>query len=293
MAACGTTDTSGSVASGGSRSSDSAALQGYDTGGIKKDPAIAALLPKSVTKDGVLTVGADTSYAPGEFLAADGKTPVGFDVDLSKAIAAIFGLKEVTLTSTLDTVLPSVGSKYDIAISSLTVTPARMQAVDFVTYFKAGSTYVVRKGNPNRINPKNLCGVKMAIQTGSTQEELINEANQQCKAEGKATMEIQSSKMQTDVTTAVATGKADIFYSDTPVAGYAIKQTGDVLEPIGEDVGVTPEAVAIKKGDAATAKAVQLAIQKLMDDGTYKKILATWGVTSGAIDKAEINPKLE
>ena len=70
----------------------------------------------------------------------------------------------------------------------------------------------------------------------------------------------------------------------------AIKQTGDTLETLGEDAGGVPEAVAIKKGDSDTAKAVQAAMQKLMDDGTYMKILKHWGVESGALDKAEINP---
>ena len=152
-----------------------------------------------------------------------------------------------------------------------------MEAVDFVTYFKAGSTFVVQKGNPNKVDSSNLCGVKVAVQTGTTQEEEVNKDNEQCKADGKDAIDIQSSKLQTDVTTAVASGKADIFYADTPVAGYAIKQTGDTLEALGEDVGVTPEAVAVKKGDSKTAEAVQKAIQKLMDDGTYKKILDTVG----------------
>ena len=183
-----------------------------------------------------------------------------------------------------------MGSKYDLGISSFTVTKERMQAVDFVTYFKTGSTYVVRKGNPNKVDSSNLCGVKVAVQTGTTQEEEVNKANEQCKADGKDAIDIQSSKLQTDVTTAVASGKASIFYADSTVSAYAIKQTGDTLEVLGEDTGVVPEAVAIKKGDTKTAEAVQKAIQKLMGDDTYKKILDTWGVGSGAIDKAEINP---
>ena len=292
VAACGTSD-SADTASKSADSKDSSSTQGFDTSGIKKDDEIAALLPDSVAGDGTLTVGTDTSYAPAEFLAEDGKTPVGFDVDLSKALAAVFGLKENTVSSTFDSIIPSVGSKYDIGISSFTVTKERMQAVDFVTYFKAGSTFVVQKGNPNKVDSSNLCGVKVAVQTGTTQEEEVNKDNEQCKADGKDAIDIQSSKLQTDVTTAVASGKADIFYADTPVAGYAIKQTGDTLEALGEDVGVTPEAVAVKKGDSKTAEAVQKAIQKLMDDGTYKKILDTWGVSSGAVDKAEINPSVE
>lgn len=293
VAACGTTDGSTTASSNGGDfkdSSSSSKTEGFDTSSIKKDDAIAALLPDSVAGDGTLTVGTDTSYAPAEFLAEDGKTPVGFDVDLSKALAAVFGLKEETVSSTFDSIIPSVGSKYDIGISSFTVTKERLDAVDFVTYFKAGSTWVTKKGNPDNVDTSNLCGVKVAVQTGTTQEEEVNAANEKCKADGKDPIDIQSSKLQTDVTTAVASGKASIFYADSPVAGYAIEQTGDTLAALGDDTGVTPEAVAIKKGDSKTAEAVQKAIQKLMDDGTYKKILDTWGVSSGAIDKAEINP---
>lgn len=117
VAACGTTDGTDTASKSGDSSKDSSStsIQGFDTSSIQKDDEIAALLPDSVTSDGTLTVGADTSYAPAEFLAEDGKTPVGFDVDLSKAIAAVFGLKEETISSTFDSIIPSVGSKYDLA----------------------------------------------------------------------------------------------------------------------------------------------------------------------------------
>ena len=288
LSACGTSEKSDSTASGDSESSSN--TTGYDVSGVTKDDDIAAMLPESVTKDGKLTVGMDTSYAPAEFLAEDGKTPIGFDVDIAKALANMFGLEAVPQTSNFDSIIPSIGTKYDIGISSFTITPERMEAVDFVSMFKAGSTWVVKKGNPNKVDTSDLCGLKIAVQTGTTQEEEVNAAVKQCKADGKSEVQILSNKLQTDVTTNVATGKADVFYADSPVAGYAIAQTEDTLEALGEDVGVTKEAVAIKKGDSDTAKAVQAALQKLMDDGTYMKILKHWGVEAGAIDKAEINP---
>ena len=288
LGACGTSEKSDSTASGDSESSSN--TTGYDVSGVTKDDDIAAMLPESVTKDGKLTVGMDTSYAPAEFLAEDGKSPIGFDVDIAKALANMFGLEAVPQTSNFDSIIPSIGTKYDIGISSFTITPERMEAVDFVSMFKAGSTWVVKKGNPNKVDTSDLCGLKIAVQTGTTQEEEVNAAAKQCKADGKSEVQILSNKLQTDVTTNVATGKADVFYADSPVAGYAIAQTEDTLEALGEDVGVTKEAVAIKKGDSDTAKAVQAALQKLMDDGTYMKILKHWGVEAGAIDKAEINP---
>ena len=288
LGACGTSEKSDSTASGNSESSSN--TTGYDVSGVTKDDDIAAMLPESVTKDGKLTVGMDTSYAPAEFLAEDGKTPIGFDVDIAKALSNMFGLEAVPQTSNFDSIIPSIGTKYDIGISSFTITPERMEAVDFVSMFKAGSTWVVKKGNPNKVDTSDLCGLKIAVQTGTTQEEEVNAAAKQCKADGKSEVQILSNKLQTDVTTNVATGKADVFYADSPVAGYAIAQTEDTLEALGEDVGVTKEAVAIKKGDSDTAKAVQAALQKLMDDGTYMKILKHWGVENGSIDKAEINP---
>ena len=86
LGACGTSEKSDSAASSDSESSSN--TTGYDVSGVTKDDDIAAMLPESVTKDGKLTVGMDTSYAPAEFLAENGKTPVGFEVDIAKAVQA-------------------------------------------------------------------------------------------------------------------------------------------------------------------------------------------------------------
>ena len=287
-AACGTSDGSDDAASSdsGSKSSE---LTGYDVSSVQKDDDIAKLLPDYVTKDGKLTVGMDTSYAPAEFLAEDGKTPVGFDVDIAKALAQVFGLEADPETANFDSIIPSVGSKYDIGISSFTVTKERLEAVDFVSHFDAGSAWAVKKGNPNKIDTSDLCGKKVAVQTATMQETAANKMAKQCKADGKAEMDVISSKLQTDVTTNVVTGKADVFYADSPVAGYAIAQTDGELETLGKTEGIAPEGIVVKKGDQQMDEALQKALQKLIDDGTYMKILKYWGVQDGAISKPEIN----
>ncbi|RSX54846.1 ABC transporter substrate-binding protein [Bifidobacterium dolichotidis] len=283
-AACGTSDSS---------SSDGASLTNsskFDASTVAKDETIAALVPEHYKADGKLTVGMDTSYAPAEFLAEDGKTPEGYDVDLAKAIAAVMGLEAEPITSKFDLIIPSVGSKFDLGISSFTVSPERMDAVDFVSYYQAGSLWATRKGNPDHVNVDDLCGLTVAVQTGTTQEQEIAEKNQQCKADGKKSIEVLSSAQQTDVTTNVTTGKAVAFYADSPIAEYAIAQTDGVLEPLTDVAGIAQQGIVVKKGDTAMAQAVQQAVQKLMDDGTYEKILDAWGVKSGQITKAEINP---
>ena len=287
-AACGTSDGSDDAASSDSGSKASE-LTGYDVSSVQKDDDIAKLLPDYVTKDGKLTIGMDTSYAPAEFLAEDGKTPVGFDVDIAKALAQVFGLEADPETANFDSIIPSVGSKYDIGISSFTVTKERLEAVDFVSHFDAGSAWAVKKGNPNKIDTSDLCGKKVAVQTATMQETAANKMAKQCKADGKAEMDVISSKLQTDVTTNVVTGKADVFYADSPVAGYAIAQTDGELETLGKAEGIAPEGIVVKKGDQQMDEALQKALQKLIDDGTYMKILKYWGVQDGAISKPEIN----
>ena len=286
-AACGTSDASNS----GDSSDSSNTTTGYDVSTIKKDDELAKLVPSGdLVKEGELSAGMELSYAPAEFYAEDGKTPVGYDIDMTKAIAKTLGLKPNIVSSMFDTIIPSIGSKYDLGITAMTITEERMQSVDFVSYYRAGSTWAVKKGNPNKIDTSDLCGKKVAVQTATMQETEANKIAKQCEADGKDKLEVISSKLQTDVTTNVVTGKADVFYADSPVAGYAISQTDGQLEALGDVEGVAKQGIAVKKGNTQLAEAVQKAVQKLMDDGTYMKILKHWGVESGALDKAEINP---
>jgi len=86
------------------------------------------------------------------------------------------------ISSSFDSIVPSVGSKYDLGITAMTITEEREDSVDFVSYYKAGSMWVVKKGNPDKVDAKNLCGTKIAVQVGTTQEEDANKIKEQCAA---------------------------------------------------------------------------------------------------------------
>lgn len=280
LQACGTTDVG----------ADGSMTRGMDLGGVRRDEAIARMVPREVSEDGVLTVGSNTTYPPAEFVAEDGRTAVGYELDLMRAVAAVFGLKERTVYTPFDSIIPSTGYRFDVAASGVTITDERRPAVDFVTDFNAGSSYVVKSGNAAHLDSSDVCGHTIAGQLGTLQEQNLNDMSAACKAKGRPALRVQSVKMQTDATTAVLTGKADAFYADTPVAGYAIKQTGTKLQGVGKPIGVVPEAVAVRKGDMAMARAMRAAIDKLIADGTYMSILNHWGVSDGAIRQSCINP---
>ena len=94
------------------------------------DSGLAAKVPAALRDKGVIIIGTDSTCAPSEFLDADGKTVVGFDVDLFNAVAARLNLKTDWQPSKFTDIIPGVGTgKYTIGVSSFTVNTERMAHV--------------------------------------------------------------------------------------------------------------------------------------------------------------------
>ncbi len=263
----------------------------FDPASIKKDDALAAMVPAAIKSKGTITIGSDTSYAPAEFLGTDGQTPVGYDVDIAKAIGATLGLKVQVQTSEFTGILPALGPKYDLGISSFTINPERLSAVNMVSYFNAGTGWAVQKGNPKKFSLDDVCGKSIGVQTGTVQEDPdLAARNKKCAADGKQPINIVTLKNQTDVTTRLVNGSIDAMAADSPIIGYALTQTNGQLEKLGDVYDSAPQGIAVAKSDTAWADVIQKTVTKLMEDGSYKKILEGWGNAEGAITKSEINP---
>lgn len=260
---------------------------------IQKDDAIAKLVPASIDSKGTITIGSSADYAPAEFADTDGKTIIGYDIDYARAMGKLMGVKVAPSNATFDTLLPSIGSKYDMGISAFTITSEREKQVNLVSYFTAGMSKAVLKGNPKKVPADSLCGVTVAVSTGTSEDDSAQKQSKECTSAGKKPANILSYKTLPEATTNVIGGKADVSFGDSMIIAYSIKQTNGTLEQLG---GITDAAlfgVATAKNDGGLSKAVQAATQKLIDDGTMKKILATWGNEGGMIAKSEINPAVK
>ncbi|MDH6123347.1 ABC transporter substrate-binding protein [Kitasatospora sp. GP82] len=279
------------TACGSSTSSSSGGAPSATAKAVSADPSLAALVPADVKSSGKLVVGADASYAPNEFKDDKGNI-VGMDVDLAKAIAQKLGLTADVQNADFTSIIPGIDAKkYQLGMSSFTDTKEREKTVDMISYFTAGTAMAVKKGNPDKIAADDLCGKKVAVQTGTTQAGLVKDTlSPACIKAGKPAIPNDGDKfsLQTDVTQSLVAGRDQVMLADSPVVDYALKQTNGQLEKLGPTTDSAPYGVVVAKG-SALAKAVQGAVQSLMDDGTYKQILQKWGVEAGAIDKAEIN----
>jgi polar amino acid transport system substrate-binding protein len=256
------------------------------------DAKLVAEVPSSVAKGGTLHVGTDTSYAPSEFLGTDGKTAMGFDIDLFSAVAAELGLKADYVSAPFDNIIPGVLSgKYDVGVSSFTINPDRLKKATMVSYFTAGMQWATRSGNPANVSVDDACGKHIAVQTATTEADDLTARSKKCTDAGKSAITIDQFQNQDEATAAAVSGKDDAMSADSPVIAYAVKQAGGRLAPLGDAFGTAPYGYVLKLDSASgLAKAISDAVNELMANGQYQQILDRWGVGAGAITKSEVNP---
>jgi polar amino acid transport system substrate-binding protein len=246
-------------------------------------PTVAA--PNDLITPGTLTVGSDTTYPPQEYIDTATNQATGFDVDLITAIGQRMGLQTKVVTTSFDTIINSlVAKRFDVVISAVSVTPERQKKVDFVPYFNAGESLLVKIGNPMNIkSTADLCGQKVGVQNGTIEQTDLNTANTACKNAGKPAIEITALTNQTDVIQLLASGRVVATYQDSPVTDYFNKQHPGQFAVGGSVINAGLEGIVVRKGDTAMFNAIQTAFNQLKADGTYNSLIQKWGLTNEAI----------
>ena len=247
-------------------------------------------MPAAIKSKGTLTVASEAQYAPNEFIAPDGHTIIGMDADLMNALGEVLGLKVKLVNSNFETIIPGLAAgRYDVGASSFTDTKEREKTVDFVDYYTAGiSFYAKSTGNPGVNGVADLCGKKVAVEKGTTQQADSEAQNAKCKNAGKPGVTTLTFPDQNGANLALSSGRAQVGMADSPVAAYQVKQSGGKFKLVGTPYGTAPYGIAIPK-KSGLAPAVLVAMKGLVADGTYGKILTKWGIQSGAITTPVIN----
>jgi len=289
LTACGagSAGTGGADASGVAAKSDAVPTTDV-VSAEKKDPAAARLLPAGTTR---LTVAISVGGTPpGTTYLSDGKTLTGQDVDFTKAVAKVLGIDLTVDQASFEAILPALDSgKYDVGASNFGVTDERRRTIDFVTYVNDGQGFATRKdSNLSKITDlRQLCGLNVATGAGTTFEATLEENKHLCTDAGKKPYQVQTYAEPSAIWSSVQQGRSDIVMSTINGLRYAVaRQPG--LKFLNEfhrlDVGF-----AFKKG-TKLAPAFQAAVNRLIADGTYDRILKKWGTTGSAIDRSRISP---
>jgi polar amino acid transport system substrate-binding protein len=252
---------------------------------VALDQKIADAVPADIKSKGTLTIAADATYPPMEFFGkSDSKTVIGADADLAKALGQIMGLTTTMQNVTFDSIIPGIAAgKYDLGMSSFTDSKEREATVDFVDYAQAGtSLYLPADSSIEVTSLEGLCGHSVAVEKGTTQQD---DAEAQAK---KCDVKVQVFPDQNGANLAISSGRAEFGLADSPTSAYIVEQSGGKFK-LGSSYGLEPYGIALPKG-SALAQPLADAVDALIADGTYQKILDYWQLPSNAaIDKAKID----
>ncbi|MFK0005209.1 ABC transporter substrate-binding protein [Paenarthrobacter sp. NPDC090522] len=262
---------------------------------VEVDSAAAAQVPDAIKADGKLTVVTTGGAAPLSLFASDNKTLIGSEVDIAHAVGETLGLQvEVLPVAWADWPLGVESGKYEAVLSNVTVTEARKEKFDFATYrndllgFYAKSDSDIGEVK----EAKDVAGKRIIVGSGTNQEAILVRWDEENKKNGLKPVDFQYYDDDSASQLALQSGRADLTFGPNASAAYKAAKDGKTKQ-VGTLEGGWPLKAEIafttKKGNGL-ALAAQTALNKLIKDGNYGKILDRWGLSSEAIPASELNP---
>ncbi|MEV8047765.1 ABC transporter substrate-binding protein [Streptomyces griseoluteus] len=258
--------------------------------------SIAAEVPEKIRKRGTLEiVDSSNSAAPLGFHATDNKTVIGVEPDIAYLVAGVLGLKPHLNTVSWENIFVGLDSaKYDVGFSNITVTEERKEKYDFATYREDNLGFAAKKGSGLKVTgPADLAGRNVAVSSGTNQEKLLVEWSKENEKAGREPIHIKYYQDESDTYLALRSGRIDVYVGPNPTAAYHAATTGQT-EVVGtySGAGATLQGLiaATTKKDSGLAKPLADALNHVIENGTYAKVLKRWGLSDEAVTKSEINP---
>lgn len=249
-----------------------AALVGMALAGVMATTPVLADDLEAVKKNGELSIALSGAYPPFS-LINDKNEVVGFDVSIGSEIARRLGVEPKIVTTAWDGILAGlIAGKYDTIVGSMSITPQRLEVVDFVgPYYTAGRAVFIPKSSAAR-TLDDLKGKTIGVTLGETHEKWAREQADMgwtlrtYKGLPELLLELQNGRLDAIIIDSIP-GQVAIRKSDAPIVQM------DLPDLEGGNVGV---GIAIRKNNPELAAAMQKALDDMMADGTYEKIALEW-----------------
>jgi polar amino acid transport system substrate-binding protein len=242
-----------------------------------KNPLIAAIVP---------------NYPPFEFKDPATDKLTGFDVDLGEAIAAKMGVKLQWEETSFDQMLSAVATKrVDLILSGMTDVPERRDSVSFIDYITTGPQFYTLKTQAASFpQMESLCGKRVGTSRRTTfPSDIAKWSAEHCEKAGKPAINVIGTDGSADARLQLRQGRIDAGVQGGETLPYQNSIEANAYAPIGKPFLAQYTGIAVAKNNPALASAIATALNQLIADGTYQKILAKWGLQEHAVQKAAVN----
>lgn len=252
------------------------------------DPAMTAALPAPVRRRDAFQVAMVPDTPPMAYYAEDDATIVGFDRDMSQAIADVFCVGADPVPTNVDAVVPGLAAgRYDLVLASLSPTDERRERADFVTYYNGGQGFLASRTTDFTVKSYvDLCGRAVGVVVGSVQQGQLDQAANTCAAAGKPDWRLSLFPNGNAAVLALRSSRIDVLYFSISLTQYVATKAPDLFRLAGRYKRAIV-ALGLKR-DSPLTGAVHEAVRRLMADGTYQAILAKWGLQENRLGATEI-----
>mgnify|MGYP001413618259 CR=1 FL=1 len=258
LSACNAASGSTSTAASGSAAASGAASSAASTGAADQLAAIQA--------NGKLVVALEGAWQPWSY-HDESDTLVGYDVEVSRAIAEKLGVEPEYVESDWDSLFAGLDAgRFDIVCNGVEVTDERAKTYDFTTpYGYIHTALAVRKDNEDIKSFEDLKGKTTANSLASTYMELA-------ESYGATVQGIDTLEETIQLLTAGridATLNADVSFYD-----YLNVHPDADFKLVAQTEDASHVAIPVRKGDdsASLLEAINTAIEELRADGTLKAL---------------------
>ncbi|WP_246787055.1 ABC transporter substrate-binding protein [Aminobacter sp. MDW-2] len=251
----------------------------------------AAELPKSaeVKDTGKLIIANTLEYAPFEFIDENGKQ-VGINIELAQETAKLLGAELEVTRIPFPSMVPGLAAgRFKVAWETFAATDERLKQVDFVMFIKSG---IVASTTADKVSQfqgeNNLCGKRVGVIGGAVSDFIADRLSAECKEKGLPEIAKSIFPEGKDIIQAALSDRIDARLDDATASGYFEVTSKGQMVVVPGLYDVAPLGIAIPKGDKETADMLAAGVNELIKNGTYKTIMAKYGMTSAMIDEAYI-----
>ena len=234
--------------------------------------AVAVAMSTNIASADVKFGVAAEPYPPFAEKGADGMWK-GWEIEVGNAICDAMNEKCVWVEVSWDGIIPALlAKKFDVIISSMSITEERMKTIDFSDkYYNTPAVIVAPKNASIDGKPGSVSGKIVGVQVSTTHANYA-EKHLQSNASSIKTYQTFDEHNQD-----LVAGRVDAVVGDSlAMQPFLDSKSGQCCEIKGElnDVAVFGPGVGggMRKGDAELRQKFNAAIKKIRENGTYEAI---------------------
>jgi arginine/ornithine transport system substrate-binding protein len=221
-----------------------------------------------------IKVATEGAFPPWNYVDANGKL-AGWDIEITAALCKAIGADCPVAAQAWDGIIPGLqAGKFDAIIAQMSMTPKRMEQVDFtIKYKESSSRFVAKKGTVTEVTPAALKSKTIGVQRGAAQRTWLEE-------QGYANIRHYETTQAVELD--LIAGRIDLLIQNTATSSLVFfkrpeSKDFDFVGPEfkGGTLGAG-QAIAIRKGDNTLRECFNTAIRAIRKSGEYDAISAKY-----------------